>query len=80
METLNNILLTVAKAPNVLTDPALNKIFTRIIEMSGAGISPLQLMAQANDQQIVQQEQPVPGQPPEMAGVPNVPEPNPAME
>lgn len=46
LESLNNILMTVAKVPNVLTDPALKGIFSQIMEMSGA-YSPLSLTSQA---------------------------------
>lgn len=41
LETLNNLLLTVAKAPQILQDPKLSMIFSKILETSGSGISPL---------------------------------------
>lgn len=43
LETLNNLLLTVAKAPQVMQDPKLASIFSRILEVSGSGISPISL-------------------------------------
>jgi len=43
LETLNNLLLTIAKAPQVLQDPKLSQIFGRILEVSGSGISPVSL-------------------------------------
>jgi len=41
LETLNNLLLTVAKAPQILQDPKLSMIFGKILDISGSGISPL---------------------------------------
>lgn len=41
LETLNNILITVAKAPQILQDPKLGMIFAKILEISGSGISPI---------------------------------------
>ena len=43
LESLNNVLMTVAKAPQVLTDPTLSQVFGKILEVSGSGISPLSL-------------------------------------
>ena len=43
LESLNNILLTVAKAPQVLTDPKMSQIFGEILELSGSGLSPISL-------------------------------------
>ena len=43
LESLNNVLMTVAKAPQVLTDPTLSQVFAKILEVSGSGISPLSL-------------------------------------
>lgn len=43
LESLNNVLLTAAKAPQVLTDPTLSKVFAKILEVSGSGISPISL-------------------------------------
>ena len=48
LESLNNVLMTAAKAPQVLTDPTLSKVFAKILEVSGSGISPISLgMGQA---------------------------------
>jgi len=43
LESLNNVLMTAAKAPQVLTDPTLSKVFAKILEISGSGISPISL-------------------------------------
>lgn len=43
LETLNNLLITVAKAPQILQDPKLSLIFGKILETSGSGISPISL-------------------------------------
>lgn len=43
LETLNNLLITVAKAPQILQDPKLSVIFAKILETSGSGISPITL-------------------------------------
>ena len=43
LDSLNNILMTVAKAPQILTDPNLSKVFSKILEVSGSGISPVSL-------------------------------------
>lgn len=40
MESLANLLAQVAQAPQILQDPNLFKIFSKIVEMSGADISP----------------------------------------
>lgn len=48
LESLNNILTTAAQAPQVLTDPTLSKIFAKILEVSGSGISPISLGMGAN--------------------------------
>jgi hypothetical protein len=42
-ETMANIMQTVAQNPQILQDPTLRKIFNKIIELSGIGISPAQL-------------------------------------
>lgn len=41
LETLNNLLVTIAKAPQILQDPKLSMIFAKILDISGSGISPL---------------------------------------
>jgi len=43
LESLNNIIATVAQAPQILQDPVLSKIFGKILELSGSGISPISL-------------------------------------
>lgn len=48
LESLNNVLMTAAKAPQVLTDPTLSKVFAKILEVSGSGISPISLGMGAN--------------------------------
>lgn len=76
LESLNNVLMTAAKAPQVLTDPTLSKVFAKILEVSGSGISPISLgmgnsmSAQSTDVPNVEAEVPiaptlpvVPGQP-----------------
>jgi len=55
LESLNNILLTVAKAPQVLTDPKMSQIFGEILELSGSGLSPTSL-GLGEGQPMVQQE------------------------
>lgn len=50
IDSLNNILMTVAKAPQVLQDPTLRKIFDRIIELTGA-ISPISLTSNSSTPQ-----------------------------
>ena len=46
-ESLNNILITVAQNPAVLTDPNLSKLFGKVIELAGIGVSPAEFMASA---------------------------------
>jgi hypothetical protein len=43
LESLNNILITYASNPNLSQDPVASQLLTRIIELSGAGISPVQI-------------------------------------
>lgn len=43
METLSNVLQTVASNPMILQDQNLAMIFNKILEMSGAGLSPISL-------------------------------------
>lgn len=69
LDSLNNILITVAKAPQILTDPTLSKVFGKILEVSGSGISPISLgmgtqaptmdMQQALPQETQQPQAPV---------------------
>jgi hypothetical protein len=55
LESLSNILTVVAQNPMVLQDSVLREVFGRIVEISGLGISPVQLMAKP--QQMMQQQQ-----------------------
>jgi len=50
LESLSNILLMVAKNPTMLQDPVLSQVFVRIVELSGAGLSPITLMAAIQEQ------------------------------
>lgn len=43
LESLNNILITYASNPNLSTDPVASQLLTKIIELSGAGISPINI-------------------------------------
>lgn len=65
LESLSNILLTVAKNPNITQDPVLSQVIMKILEISGAGISPINISSAINEknkqQQLqaqMQQEQP----------------------
>lgn len=84
LESLINIMTVYAKNPQLAQDPVLAQIFMKIVELSGAGISPVSLMGaieeqakmreqQAMEQQMAPEEQ---GQPQEMSlsanPVPNV--------
>lgn len=74
LESLNNVLMTAAKAPQVLTDPTLSKVFAKILEVSGSGISPISLgMGQAITQtqsEPTDVAQPSPVAPPELTAQP----------
>lgn len=59
LESLSNILTLVAQNPMVLQDPVLKEVFARIVEVTGLGISPVQLLSKP--QQMMQQ----PGQSPQ---------------
>lgn len=72
LESLNNVLMTAAKAPQVLTDPTLSKVFAKILEVSGSGISPISLgMGQAITNQ--QSTDPAPQEVPVAPTLPVVP-------
>lgn len=49
LESLNNILITYAQNPALATDPVASQIITRIIELSGAGISPIAITSAMSD-------------------------------
>ena len=44
--------MTIGNAPQILTDPTMSKIFGKILELSGAGISPLSLGIGSNAQSV----------------------------
>lgn len=50
LESLVNILTVYAKNPALAQDPVLMKIFEKIIELSGVGISPVSLMGAVEEQ------------------------------
>lgn len=50
LESLLNILTVYAKNPAAAQDPVLSQIFMKIVELSGAGISPVSLMAGIQEQ------------------------------
>lgn len=60
LESLNSILVTIAKNPGLMQDPVLSQIVLKIIELSGAGISPVSLTSgvQQQAQQAPQEPQP----------------------
>lgn len=49
LESLNNILITYAANPALSTDPVASQLLTRIIELSGAGISPISITGAINE-------------------------------
>jgi hypothetical protein len=54
LESLTNILLTVAKNPAITQDPVLSQVLMKILELSGAGISPINIssaISEKNKQQ-----------------------------
>jgi hypothetical protein len=70
METLSNVLQTVAGNPMALQDPNMAMIFNRIMEMSGAGVSPISLSKGGMQAQAggAQGGQMAPGAPTPLAG------------
>ena len=59
LESLNNILITYASNPNLSADPVASQLLAKIIELSGAGISPVQITSaiaekSKNDEQMQQ--------------------------
>jgi hypothetical protein len=70
LESLTNILLTVAQNPAITQDPVLSQVLMKILELSGAGISPINITAAISEknkmqeemqaQQMMSQEQPQP--------------------
>lgn len=63
LESLNNILITVAQNPGVMQDPVLSQIVLKILEVSGAGISPISLTSGIQEQAKMPQPSQIPGQP-----------------
>lgn len=60
LESLNNILITYASNPNLANDPVASQLLAKIIELSGAGINPVQItaaMSQKAKQDLETQEQ-----------------------
>ena len=49
LESLNNILITYVPNPNLSQDPVASLLLTKIIELSGAGISPVQITGAINE-------------------------------
>jgi len=49
LESLNNILITYASNPALSTDPVASQLLTKIIELSGAGISPVSITGAMNE-------------------------------
>jgi hypothetical protein len=49
LESLNNILITYASNPNLSQDPVASQLLTKIIELSGAGISPINITSAINE-------------------------------
>lgn len=62
-ESLNNILVTVASNPQILQNDGLYRIFARIVELAGIGISPEELRDSIQDQPEQSPEQQVQGNP-----------------
>ena len=58
-ESLNNLMITVAQNPQIMTDPAMSKLFGKIIDLSGVGITLPELTNKLN---VEQNQQNIPGQ------------------
>ena len=54
LESLQNILLSISSNPAILQDPVASQIFMRIVELSGAGISPISLVSGLQEQAKIQ--------------------------
>jgi len=84
LESLNNLLITYASNPNLSSDPVASQLLSKIVELSGAGISPVSISAamssknkQAEAMQAqLQQVKPNPSQPTkmDMGNNPNMPQ------
>lgn len=75
LESLNNILITYASNPNLSQDPVASQLLARIIELSGAGISPVAITSAINEKnktmQQMAQMQPQQPQPLSLTANPN---------
>ena len=49
LESLNNVLVTYASNPNLANDPVASQLLMKIIELSGAGISPVSITGAINE-------------------------------
>jgi uncharacterized protein YcbK (DUF882 family) len=57
LESLNNILITYASNFNLSQDPVALQLLAKIIELSGAGISPVQITSAINEKSKMMQQQ-----------------------
>jgi len=57
LESLNNILTVYASNPNLANDPVASQLLAKIIELSGSGISPVQITNAVAEAQKMQQNQ-----------------------
>jgi len=57
LESLNNILTVYASNPNLSQDPVASQLLSKIIELSGAGISPVAITGAIAEKNKVQSEQ-----------------------
>ena len=57
LESLNNILMVYASNPNLPQDPVASQLLAKIIELSGAGISPVSITAAINEKSKMMQQQ-----------------------
>lgn len=51
-ESISNIIALVGQNPAILQDPVLSKLFGKIVEMAGIGISPAEIANMANNQAL----------------------------
>jgi len=49
-ESISNILATVGSNPAILQDPIMNKLFAKVVELAGVGISPVEITNALNKQ------------------------------
>jgi hypothetical protein len=73
LETLNNILITYSKIPNLASDPVLSMLLMEIIEVSGSSISSSDIMSAIEEQKKAQKEQPL--TPADATATPGTPSP-----